>query len=115
MKRKYNWLPDQPDSRDLRYTWRMSKLGLTKLPQSVDLSSGCTAVENQLEVGSCTANALVGNMEYLEKVGGQVATDLSRLFVYYNERVIEKTTAEDGGARLRDGIKVLLKAGVCDE
>jgi C1A family cysteine protease len=40
---------------------------------------------------------------------------LSRLFVYYNERVIENTITSDSGAQLRDGIKTLAKQGVCLE
>ena len=39
----------------------------------------------------------------------------SRLFLYYGERLIEGTTAQDSGAQLRDGIKVVHKLGVCDE
>ena len=39
----------------------------------------------------------------------------SRLFVYYNERVIEGTTTSDSGARLRDGIKSVATQGVCAE
>jgi C1A family cysteine protease len=41
--------------------------------------------------------------------------DLSRLFVYYNERVIEHTVNQDSGAMIRDGIKTLAKQGVCTE
>ena len=39
----------------------------------------------------------------------------SRLFIYYNERVIEHTVATDSGAQLRDGIKTVNKQGVCTE
>ena len=41
--------------------------------------------------------------------------DVSRLFIYYNERVIEHTVQEDSGAMIRDGIKTLVKQGVCSE
>ena len=41
--------------------------------------------------------------------------DLSRIFIYYNERVIEHTVNEDSGAMIRDGIKTLAKQGVCTE
>ena len=40
---------------------------------------------------------------------------MSRLFIYYNERVIEHTVQEDSGAMIRDGIKTLVKQGVCSE
>ena len=39
----------------------------------------------------------------------------SRLFVYYNERVLENTVNQDSGAYLRDGIKSLVQYGVCNE
>jgi C1A family cysteine protease len=35
----------------------------------------------------------------------------SRLFIYWNERDMEGTTASDSGAYIRDGIKVLRKFG----
>ena len=41
--------------------------------------------------------------------------DMSRLFVYYNERVIEHTVNQDSGAMIRDGIKTLAKQGDCTE
>jgi C1A family cysteine protease len=39
----------------------------------------------------------------------------SRLFIYYNERVIENTVNNDNGAMIRDGIKTVNKLGVCPE
>lgn len=110
----YGWLPDLPDRRDLRCP-QMSKLALRKLPLAVDLRDGCSPVENQGNLGSCTANALVGALEFLELKAGQPLVDLSRLFIYYNERVIEGSVQEDSGAFLRDGIKALAKLGVCAE
>jgi C1A family cysteine protease len=46
---------------------------------------------------------------------GAAFSDMSRLFIYYNERVIEHTVNEDSGAMIRDGIKTLAKQGVCPE
>jgi len=109
----YGWLPDLPDHRDLLYAAIKPKA--LKLPPSVDLRAGCPPVENQGSLGSCTAHALVGNLEFLELKSGQPLVDRSRLFVYYNERVIEGTVSSDSGAFLRDGIKTLAKQGVCDE
>ena len=45
------------------------------LPKQVDLSSQCSDVEDQGKLGSCTANAIVGNLEFLEKQGGQPFTE----------------------------------------
>lgn len=112
-QRWYGWQPDLPDHRDFLYAAIKPK-GL-KLPRSVDLRSGCPPVENQGNLGSCTGNALVGALEFLELKAGAPFTDLSRLFVYYNERVIEGSVDYDSGAYLRDGIKSLAKQGVCSE
>jgi C1A family cysteine protease len=109
----YGWVPDRPDQRDKLYAAIAAPP--RKLPASVDLRAGCSPVEDQGQLGSCTANALVGNLEFLERKAGEPATDLSRLFVYYNERVLEGTVGEDAGAMLRDGVKTLVKQGVCTE
>jgi C1A family cysteine protease len=109
----YGWLPDLPDQRDKMYAAIAAPP--RKLPAAVNLRSGCSEIEDQGRLGSCTANALAGNLEFLEKAAGMPAPDLSRLFIYYNERVIEGTVAQDSGAQLRDGIKSLVKQGVCAE
>ncbi len=109
----YGWQPDLPDQRDLLYSAIAAPP--KKLPRSVDLRATCSGVENQGQLGSCTANALVGNLEFLEKNAGLPAVDLSRLFIYYNERAIEGTVSQDAGAMIRDGIKTLVKQGVCPE
>jgi len=112
-RRRYGWLPDLPDQRDFPYTCFAQRE--VELPPVVSLQSACSPVEDQGQLGSCTANALVGALEFLERKAGGPFTDLSRLFVYYNERVIEGTVAQDSGAMLRDGIKTLAKQGVCRE
>ena len=109
----YGWLPDLPDHRDLMYSAIAPKI--SRLPDQVDLRSTCSPVENQGSLGSCTANALAGALEFLELQKAAIFVDLSRLFIYYNERVIEGTVKEDSGAFLRDGIKSLAKQGVCPE
>lgn len=113
---KFGWLPDVPDQRDIpfRAVFRVP----AKVPVRVDLRNGCSPVEQQGNLGSCTAQALVGCLEFLElrsPVIKQKFRDLSRLFVYYNERKAMGTVLEDSGAMLRTGIKVLKKLGVCRE
>ena len=114
VKRKYSWIPDLPDIRDHMF----GDVQPTKpivLPPSVDLRPNCSPVEDQGSIGSCTANSLVGALEYIEKKDKDVFTDLSRLFLYYNERKLEGTVNQDSGAQLRDGIKVLASQGICSE
>jgi C1A family cysteine protease len=112
-KLRYGWVPDLPDHRDLFY-------GAVRpvppaLPPRVDLRPTCSPVEDQGDLGSCTGNALAGAIEFLERKHNVPFIDASRLFIYYNERVIEGTVKSDSGAMIRDGIKTLKKQGVCSE
>jgi C1A family cysteine protease len=110
---RYGWVPDLPDFRDKMYG--AVRPIPTTLPSQVDLRPNCPPVEDQGQLGSCTANALVGALEFLEVKDKVKFMNLSRLFVYYNERVIEGTVNTDSGAMIRDGIKTLAKQGVCSE
>ena len=85
----YGWLPDVPDQRDymLSAVLRIP----AKLPSKVDLRPFCSKVEDQEQLGSCTANALAGALEFLERKDKVAFEDFSRLFIYYNERAIEHT------------------------
>lgn len=107
MKRQYNWVPDKYDSRDHLFA---SHADIGALPQSVDLRPHCPPIQDQGQLGSCTGNALCGAMDYIHP-----SAVFSRLFVYYNERVIEHDVRQDGGAQIRDGVKSLSKLGVCLE
>jgi C1A family cysteine protease len=109
----YGWLPDVPDNRDHMYG-AVRKIP-RKLPAKIDLRKGCSPVEDQKDLGSCTANALAGALEFLMKKSKGAFTDMSRLFIYYNERVIEHSVKTDSGAMIRDGIKTLVKQGSCSE
>jgi len=109
----YGWIPDIPDYRDHLYG-AVRKIP-AKLPAKVDLRPGCSKVEDQQDLGSCTANALAGALEFLLLKDKVPFADFSRLFIYYNERVIEGTVTSDSGAMIRDGIKTLAKQGACLE
>ncbi len=113
LKQGYGWVPDLPDHRDTLYG-AVRKIPAT-LPPSVDLRPHCSPVEDQGQLGSCTGNSLAGAVEFLEKRDGVRFENVSRLFIYYNERVIEHTVSQDAGAMIRDGIKTLVKQGVCSE
>ncbi|HVJ44701.1 MAG TPA: C1 family peptidase [Dongiaceae bacterium] len=109
--RRYDWIPDLPDHRDDVYQVKRR----LALPTKVDLSAKCSPVEDQGDLGSCTANALAGALEFLEDVDGTPFKDISRLFIYYGERAIEHTINQDSGAQIRDGVKFLHQIGVCSE
>lgn len=112
IKRSYGWVPDIPDQRD--YLYRAIR-PVVKLPKEVDLREHCSMVEDQSRLGSCTAQALAGNLEFLDNIIDHIYTDVSRLFIYYNERVLIDTVEYDSGAMLRDGIKTLKNDGACEE
>ncbi len=110
---RYGWLPDIPDARDLMYAAPAPVLA--ELPDKVDLRADLPAVYDQGELGSCTANAIAAAFEYEQDRQGLQDFMPSRLFIYYNERVIEGTVDSDSGAMIRDGIKSVAKLGVCTE
>ena len=86
------------------------------LPRSVDLRPGCPQVYDQGQLGSCTANAIAAALQFNQIK--QAVADVfapSRLFIYYNERVIEGTVDEDAGAMIRDGMKSVAKQGAPHE
>ncbi|MEH7210069.1 C1 family peptidase [Priestia megaterium] len=119
---KYHYSFDKEDSRDFVFARRKKKkvtptpTPASGLPESVDLRSKFPAEPfDQGELGSCTANTLVGLREYLLADAGLPYTHLSRLFVYYFERYMEGTVNEDAGASLRDGMQVLKQMGVSPE
>lgn len=104
---KFNlqWKSDKPDSRDYKYA-----LSAKLSPTSVDLRSYCSPIENQGNLGSCTGQAIAGAIELLNK-RNRKPTDVSRLFIYYYERLLLGTVNYDSGAYIRDGIKATNKYG----
>ena len=114
VQKRYGWLRDLPDQRDIPYLPPPALAGA--LPARTDLRAGFQGVYNQGLLGSCTANAIAGSLQFLEaKEGATVPVMPSRLFIYYNERVIEGTVRSDSGAQLRDGIKSVARDGFCPE
>ncbi|WP_415855936.1 C1 family peptidase [Sinomonas sp. G460-2] len=110
----YGWVPDVPDQRDHLFAAPPAVLGA--LPPSADLTAQCPPVYDQGQLGSCTANAIAAALEFdADKQGITGYATPSRLFIYYNERVMEGTVASDSGAQIRDGIKSVGAQGACPE
>lgn len=131
------WLPDYPDFRDNtiehdKVTPKLKELGqkdsikamLAKLdinkrikaglPPNVDLKAWFSSIENQESLGSCTANAGVGLMEYFERRAFGKHIDASRLFLYKATRNLLHWTG-DTGAFLRSTMGALVLFGVPPE
>jgi C1A family cysteine protease len=110
----HGWIPDLPDHRDFFYS-APTKL-LRALPERIDLRADCPPVYHQHRLNSCTANAIAAAIQF-DKMKQKHPEILrpSRLFIYYNERVIERSIQSDSGAQIRNGIKSVAKRGVCHE
>lgn len=110
---KYGWRRSGPDQRDHKFI--APTCMLQSLPPIVDLRPDCPAVYDQGNLGSCTANAIGALVEFLEMKEKHPAFVPSRLFIYYNERVLEGTVNQDAGAEIRDGMKVVSTLGAPHE
>src|SRR5215467_7956053 len=109
----YGWVLDLPDQRDLVYS--APPTFITALPTTINLHPHYPTVYDQGQLGSCTANTISGAIEFERLKQGLSDFVPSRLFIYYNERVIENTVSSDSGAQIRDGIKVVAKYGAPPE
>jgi C1A family cysteine protease len=111
LRRAYGWRPDKPDFRDYLFERQQA----LQVPSAIDLRPQCPPVLDQGRLGSCTAHAIAEAIEFdrmRQKLSRWVP---SRLFIYYQERVIEGTIKEDAGAEIRDGIKSVAKDGAPPE
>lgn len=111
-KRQYGWNPDLPDIRDKHYSvlHQSEQVKQIALPPKVDNSAKLPKPFDQGQLGSCTANALAGAFAFIHQ--DFIA---SRLQIYYGERSLEHDIKTDGGAQIRDGVKVLNKTGAIPE
>jgi C1A family cysteine protease len=109
--RGYGWRRQLPDARDKVYASRLAAAS----PAEQDLRPAMPPVYDQGQLNSCTGNAIAGAMEYERDRQGLSDFVPSRLFIWYNERAVEGTTASNAGAYIRDGIKVVNSEGVCPE
>lgn len=108
---KFGWKRDLPDHRDFKFKVTIP----VELPPVVDLRDLCPPVYDQGNLGSCTGQALAGAYQFEEMKQGTENFIPSKLFIYYNERVIEGTVNQDSGAMIRTGMKTLVDNGVCNE
>lgn len=104
------WRPDLPDARDLTYAAPLSKAA--PLPPIMSLRDKMPPVYDQGALGSCTSNAIGAAVQYARRHQNLLPDFVpSRLFIYYCERLIERTVYYDAGAMIRDGMRVVAKQG----
>lgn len=125
--KSFGWLPDMPSMLDYTPDHAQVKPRLDKLlgakaanaappalPVTVDLRAWCSPIENQLALGSCTAHAGIGMLEYCERRAYGKHIDASRLFLYKATRDLLKWTG-DTGAFLRSTMEAMVLFGVPPE
>ncbi len=131
------WLPDYPEFRDYTVDRKeisprlkgldqkdsvrtmLTKVGVVELeklsiPTSIDLRGWCPPIEHQGALGSCTANAGVGLVEYYERRAFGRHIDASRLFLYKVTRNLLKWIG-DRGAFLRTTMAAMVFFGMPPE
>ena len=122
-EKRMGWRPDLPDFRDYTVEHEnikpmLEEMGIVepvkKLPSDVDLREWCSPVEDQKNLGSCTANAGVGIVEYFQRKAFGKHVDASRLFLYKTTRRLMGLEG-DSGADLRSTMGALVLFGVPPE
>ena len=137
MQYAMGWLKDMPDFRDftpetdrvsshlqaegkadtvkeMLATANVKPAKAPKLPAKADLRAWCSPIEHQKSIGSCTAHAGVGLIEYFERRVFGKHMDASRLFLYKVTRNLLKWTG-DTGAYLRSTMGAMAMFGVAPE
>jgi C1A family cysteine protease len=114
---KFGWIKDKQDDRDFRQPMSYLKLaGVIK--ESVDLRRYFSPIEDQKSIGSCTACAAAGIVEYyennLQDDRNVKYTNLSKLFTYKTSRNLLGITGDDGST-IRATMGSLNLFGVCPE
>jgi C1A family cysteine protease len=113
MTRNYGTCPDVPDHRD--HHWEAARSTLRALPRRVDLRRLCPPVYDQGHLNSCSAHALAAAIWFVARKHHPAALAPSRMFIYYNERSMEKRPRCNVPVSLRDGYKSVTKVGACAE
>ena len=135
VRRGMGWLRDLPDVRDTTRLRQASRAGAPKdadqhrrafdrvakalstakaLPSTVDHAEFCSPIEDQGNLGSCTANSCAGMVEYMERRATGQHIDASRLFLYKVTRMLDGWEG-DTGAYLRTTMKALVLFGMPPE
>src|SRR6188768_3020750 len=93
-------IPDKLDSGDPKFT-QLAEASSLQPVDRIDLTQKCPRVQTQAMDYSCSAQAVVSAIEFLQmKHNDGRYQHWSRLFVYYYARELEKTLG-DGGASIK--------------
>jgi C1A family cysteine protease len=120
---RYTWRPSPPDPRNI--VTALTDEEVAAAPAEFDPTghflpapSGTLSIPSvidQLQIGSCTANAFRTTLLRALIAAGISPQEVSRLHIYGGERTIEGTFPEDSGAIGHDAFKFARKQGVAYE
>jgi len=111
---RFGWRPDSPDHRDL--VLKSSRFVIKALPPSADLRADMPEIWDQGNLGSCVANAVGSLYQHADMAEGTDPWFMpSRLYLYYNARALDHTVPYDAGTTIRNGIKSIVRCGLCPE
>lgn len=111
--RSYGWKHDTTYTEAPKKTFAVTA---TPSQSQLDLRSRCPPIFDQGQLGSCTSHGSLGAFQFL-MMNGDLSknVNLSRLWLYYQERVLEGTVADDAGAQIYSGVRVLQTLGCPQE
>lgn len=110
---KGGYVQDRIDTRD--YVYKIDRLIVKQLPAVATLKDRMPPVLDQGELGSCVSHAVCNALAFLNIKSDKPIGFKSRIFNYYNSRVLEGTVNEDSGCEIRDAIKTSTNTGNCYE
>jgi len=121
---KLGWQKDLTDVRDYTLDTEHVSMMMAQIipvssasnitPATADLRQWCSVIDDQSTLGSCTAHAGTGLVEYFERKTFGKYIDVSRLFLYSITRKLIHETG-DSGAQLRNVMQALVTVGVPPE
>ena len=109
--KRYGWVPDLPDQRDHLYA--APATGARRACRRAwTCARSARRSTTRAQLGSCTAQRHRRRDRVRpDEAAGSTDFTPSRLFIYYNERVIEGTVDATAARMIRDGIKSVAQAG----
>tara|TARA_B110000208_G_C11799546_1_gene441260 strand:- start:2051 stop:2863 length:813 start_codon:yes stop_codon:yes gene_type:complete len=109
----YGWIPDHPNYNDNTYDAPIKNLLINR---KIDLRLNCPGICNRKNIGSSVAHAICYVYEYnIIKHDMNNIFIPSKLFLYFNQRLLKHTQEFDCGSSIRDGLSILDKIGICSE
>ena len=110
VNRKYGWIRELPGRTKLLRSYSLFHEA-APLPSFIDLTPKMPSVYDQGQVGSCVGNGVTRCVHFVQMNQPQP----SRLFTYFNARIPENDTDQDGGAQIHDGVQGTVTYGVIPE